>query len=187
MYGMPPVEMWEESKNGKFVLGGCCISDESAKWHCQACQYEFGKEMPSLEDLENPEPDGINPLKLEFYIGGFTGPNHRVKFENGVLKYKLYEAHPDCPEMQVEVIPSTRKWINFRRKLEAINVWKWRSHYNDPDVCDGTQWEFEVDYGVKKIQSDGSNSYPGCESIIVIDEGRESQESREFDYLLLAS
>lgn len=187
-YGMPPFEMWEESKKGKFVLGGCCISDESAKWHCQACGHEFGKEMPSIEGLLNPEPepDGINPVKLAFFMGGFFGTNHSVKLENGVLKYKLFEAHPDYPQKQIEVIPSTRKWINFRRKLDAINVWKWKNQYDDPDVCDGTQWEFEVDYGVKKIQSDGSNSYPGCESIIVIDEGRDGKESRAFDDLLHA-
>lgn len=185
-YGMATEEAWEESKKGKFVLGGCCISDESAKWYCQACGHEFGKEMPSLEILLNPEPDGIKPYKLEFYIGGFTGPNHSVKFENGVLKYNLFEAHPDYPQKQIEVAPSTRRWINFRRKLDTINVWKWKNQYVDPDVCDGTQWEFEVDYGVKKIQSEGNNSYPGYESIIVIDEGRDDQASREFDVLLHA-
>lgn len=183
---MPPVEMWEESKKGKFVLGGCCISDESAKWHCQTCGHEFGKEIPSIEALLNPEPDGIKPLKLEFYIGGFTGPNHSIKLANGILKYKLFEAHPDYPEKEIEVVPTGRKWINFRKKLNAIDVWKWKRRYVDPDICDGTQWEFEVDYGVKKKKCSGSNAYPGAERIAIIDEGPDGKESRAFDDLLYA-
>jgi hypothetical protein len=29
---MATEDAWEESQKGKFVLGGFCISDESAKW-----------------------------------------------------------------------------------------------------------------------------------------------------------
>ena len=187
MYGMPTHEAWEEAKQGKFVIGGCCVSDDSPKWHCQACGYEFGKYLASVEDLMKPKPDGITPLKLEFYIGGYSGPNHILKLENGVLKYKLFEAHPDYPEKEIEVVPIGRKWINFRKKLDAINVWRWRRRYVDPDVCDGTQWEFEVDYGVKKIKSSGSNSYPGCERIAIVDDLDVSKaDSNEFDALLHA-
>jgi len=163
MYGMPSVEMWEESKLGKFELGGCCISEDSPKWHCQACGHEFGSFLPRFDDLELPEPDGIGikPLKLEFSIGGYTGPHHSVKFENGVLKYKLFDAHPDHPEKELEIIPTGRKWLNFRKKLDAIDVWKWKRNYVNPDVCDGTQWELLIDYGIRKKKTYGSNCYPG--------------------------
>lgn len=27
----------------KYKDGGCCIDTESPKWHCNACQHEWGK------------------------------------------------------------------------------------------------------------------------------------------------
>lgn len=139
------------------------------------------------EDLESPDPDGIKPLKLAFFIGGYSGPNHSVKLEDGVLKYKLFEGHPDYPEKVIEIVPTGRKWINFRKKLDAINVWKWKPRYVDLNICDGTQWEFEVDYGVKKIMSSGSNAYPGQEAIALVDDFEVTKaDSNEFDILLHA-
>ena len=41
VYGMPTEELFEESKKGNFLLGGCCI-DDSAQWHCKKCDYEWG-------------------------------------------------------------------------------------------------------------------------------------------------
>lgn len=169
MYGLPTEKAFLESQQGKLVLGGCCISDESPKWHCKACEHEFGKEMPSFEDLENPEPDGIKPIKLEFSISGFLGPNHSVKLEHGILKYQFCQ-RPSYPQKDVSVVPTNRKWLNFRKKLDAIDVWQWKRDYPNPGVCDGTQWEFEVDYGLKKITSSGDNAYPEAERIAIIDD-----------------
>ncbi len=33
----------EEAKQGKFALGGCCISDDSPRWHCRDCEHEWGR------------------------------------------------------------------------------------------------------------------------------------------------
>ena len=187
LYGMPTHGAWEEANRGKFEIGGCCVSDGSPKWHCQACDHEFGKYLPSGEDLENPEPDGIKPLKLEFFIGGYSGPNHGVRLENGLLKYKLFESHPDYPEKEASVVPTNRKWLNFRKKLDVLDVWNWKSDYPNPGVCDGTQWEFEVDYGVKKIKSSGDNAYPGAEQIGIIDDMTVTKDdANEFDAFLRA-
>jgi|GEM_PF-604537 len=188
-YGMPSAETLEKSSAGKFVLGGCCISDQSPKWYCQVCEHEFGKYMPSVEEVLHPEPDGIKPLELEFWIGGYSGPNHSVKLVNGVLKYELHEhRHQDAPVKELEIMPTRRKWLNFRKKLEAIDVWNWKHSYDydNHNICDGTQWSFDVDYGIRKLTSEGSNAYPGCESIFVIDEERDKEGSREFDVLLHA-
>jgi len=42
-YGLPTGELFEESLQGKVFLGGCCISDESPKWHCVSCENEWGR------------------------------------------------------------------------------------------------------------------------------------------------
>lgn len=40
-YGYPNYEMYEESQKGKFVLGGCCVSDNNPNWHCTECENEW--------------------------------------------------------------------------------------------------------------------------------------------------
>ena len=42
-YGFPPDELMEESRQGRVILGGCCISDESPEWHCASCDHEWGR------------------------------------------------------------------------------------------------------------------------------------------------
>jgi hypothetical protein len=37
--------------------------------------------------------------------------------------------------------------------------------YEDQRVLDGTQWELAIDYGIKKISTSGSNSYPGTNNV----------------------
>lgn len=187
-YGMPSDETLEKSSAGKLVLGGCCISDQSPKWYCQACEHEFGKFMPSDEDVLNPEPDGIKPLGLEFWIGGYSGPNHSVKLVNGVLKYELHEhRYQDSPVKELEIIPTHRKWLNFRKKLDEIDVWQWKHDYPNPGVCDGTQWELEIDYGVKKKNCSGDNAYPGWEGIKIVDDATVMKDDpNEFDAFLHA-
>jgi hypothetical protein len=160
------MEMYEKSKLGKFVLGGCCISDDSAKWHCLDCEHEFGKYFVDIASLELPEPSIIKPLKLEFSIGGYAGPCHNVMLENGKLTYQhSNEGIYFNPNEATEIIPTERKWINFKKKLDIIDVWGWEARYYDPNVLDGTQWGLEIDYGIKKISTSGSNSYPGVNNL----------------------
>ncbi len=42
MYGLPSEEAAEEARQGKIALGGCCISDDSPRWHCRDCEPEWG-------------------------------------------------------------------------------------------------------------------------------------------------
>ncbi len=41
VYGLPTPEAEEEAKKGLFKLGGCIVSEESPKWHCKNCGYEW--------------------------------------------------------------------------------------------------------------------------------------------------
>jgi hypothetical protein len=73
-------------------------------------------------------------------------------------------------ELKAEAVPSDRKWSNFRKRLDAIGIWQWRSNYDNPYVLDGVQWNLEIDYGSRKVQTDGSNWYPGSSDTAIIDE-----------------
>lgn len=43
IYGLPAEEAFEEEREGKVVLGGCIIFENSPKWHCKSCGYEWGR------------------------------------------------------------------------------------------------------------------------------------------------
>ncbi len=43
VYGEPTEKTFEKAENGKLILGGCCVSDESPQWYCADCQHEFGR------------------------------------------------------------------------------------------------------------------------------------------------
>lgn len=163
IYGMPTEYAWEKSKQGKLLIGGCCVSDESPKWYCQACGHEFGKYMPSIDDLPMPVPEfnWTKPLKLEFSIGGFDMPaQYCVILEGETLKYGLGFGSK-LLEIITEVKPTDIKWANFKNKLYEIGVWDWKRRYHNPHVLDGTQWDLLIDYGFEKIKTSGSNRYPG--------------------------
>jgi hypothetical protein len=60
-------------------------------------------------------------------------------------------------------IPSDEEWKDFWIKLEQIGIWKWNKSYSPQDmlVLDGTVWNIKIEFGNKKIESSGSNAYPG--------------------------
>jgi len=44
LYGLPAYDeqMERDLEAGKIVLGGCCIFDDSPRWHCNKCEHEWG-------------------------------------------------------------------------------------------------------------------------------------------------
>lgn len=43
LYGLPAPEAREEADRGEIALGGCCVSDENPRWHCNDCEHNWGK------------------------------------------------------------------------------------------------------------------------------------------------
>jgi hypothetical protein len=119
-----------------------------------------------VNKLELLKVENFMPLSLEFSIGGYSGPSHNVKLKNGTSTYQYYDGgNYYNPLESTAVIPTKRKWINFKKKLDIIEVWGWDVRYDNPNVLDGTQWELEIDYGSQKISASGSNSYPGANNV----------------------
>lgn len=127
--------------------------------------------------MTRPPEQAVRPAKFKFHIGGFWGPNHRLEIHDGTLYYRT-----DDGEQVLE--PSAIKWRNFIAKLDAQGVWQWKEYYDNPDVCDGTQWELEIVIGDKRVESGGSNSYPGLVNDPEILDSPESSE--QFDAFLAA-
>jgi len=110
---------------------------------------------------QRPKQD-IRPDKFSFHIGGATGICHALEmYESKLLYFTAYSELMRGNGAGTEIAPSPVKWCNFITKLDVIGVWDWETTYNNPGVCDGTQWELEIVIGDRKINSRGSNNYPG--------------------------
>jgi len=46
--------------------------------------------------------------------------------------------HPK--DQAVKVTPTDQQWREFRRALDNVSIWQWRTNYPEPGFCDGTQW-----------------------------------------------
>ncbi|MCU0785358.1 MAG: hypothetical protein MUF81_15155, partial [Verrucomicrobia bacterium] len=56
----------------------------------------------------------------------------------------------------------SEQWEEFWRTLDAVGVWSWASHYDNPGICDGTQWSLKLSHAGRHLRSEGSNAFPGA-------------------------
>ena len=104
------------------------------------------------------------PEFMSLRIGGAFGKSFEIIYDRRELRYfaadnqfLLSEAKP------VLIKPSDQEWEDFFKKLDSLKVWKWKRHYIDPDMSDGTTWEAFISYSFlepKDLISYGSNAYP---------------------------
>ena len=58
-------------------------------------------------------------------------------------------------------------------------IWKWKPHYNNQSILDGTQWSLEIEYGDAMISCSGSNSYPA-----LLDDDYQKDGERSLDWVI---
>ena len=108
-------------------------------------------------------PAGSVPSTFTFSFGGFLGESHRLILTNGSRCIYLNNPHTFTGSRGTttnEVLLSKSEWVAFRKELDDLNVWSWNDEYRDPEICDGTVWDFEIIYSDKSLKSRGSNKYP---------------------------
>ena len=116
--------------------------------------------MPRLERSNG------NTQKFVASIEAFSGTSSRVELAaDGGVTY-LYNPRTftawEGTERTGIPIPAER-WIAFRKQLDSAKVWSWQRKYDNPNIADGTVWQFEIIYADRKISSEGSNAYPSKE------------------------
>jgi hypothetical protein len=95
--------------------------------------------------------------KLNLVIGGYPGPWYEVSLEpDGRLRH--VEQTQDG-ETETFVTPSKEDWERFLRSCKRIGIDGWVDIYVQP-VCDGTNWEFEIQFDSLNCKVKGSNHYP---------------------------
>jgi hypothetical protein len=108
--------------------------------------------------LNASEIDAI-PQRFHARVGGFNGFTYEVQLQDGRLEYKRSGGRQKSRYARVR--PTTEQWTEFRRELDAIDIWRWRAQYLNPGVTDGTQWSLDLAFQDRAIKTQGSNDYPG--------------------------
>ena len=111
----------------------------------------------------------VIPNRLKLYVGGWDGPSYSIYLTNGLLIYKAGGGGP--PDgfhgtITQYISPTVIQWADFRKTLDSIPIWNWKTNYIAPYVRDGTQWLIDIAYSNRSITINGSNAYPGTTNIL---------------------
>lgn len=163
MYGMPAFsdELEQTIQNCKIVLGGCCVSEVSPKYHCFGCDKDFGT-PPILLSKRGLEQYEDIVTSIRFSDGGyFDGyPEVVMKKSKDTI---LVDVRPgfSTEGMLHREMPED-EWRKVISKLyEHLYVHEWKKRFVDSDIFDGEQWELEVQLtGGRKRTYCGSNAFP---------------------------
>ena len=74
--------MAAELDSGRAVLGGCIVSETTPRWHCHACQHEWGDFVPAFgeptrkhqedSDRRNAEALARGVIDAVIYLDGWA-------------------------------------------------------------------------------------------------------------------
>ena len=175
IYGYPlyDEEMQKRLDEGKWVLGGCCISsveidgqqiDTMPARKCNDCKKDFAS-APILytqkKDLAEDYRDIVTCIKFSVggFFGGYTEITIRKNDKGAWVKAQKtldYEELPDPKQI------TQGKWMKIVNKLYCeMYLHEWKKEYVDPCVLDGTQWSLDISLTNKRVRHyHGSNDYP---------------------------
>jgi len=151
IYGYPSYELFEEAEQGKVMLGGCCITDDSPEFACKDCNKEWNRK-------EVVEISYENITKIKTFVGGYFGPNYNVELD--FLDLKVFWAEGFNEEIQFVKNITHTEAKDFVSRLKLTNLLNWKRKYVDIDILDGTQWSIDIETDKRKIHLYGSNNFP---------------------------
>jgi hypothetical protein len=126
------------------------------------------------------EPSSM-PKRFNAYVDGFMGASYAVELHDGVLSYTAPGTGHSNPKNQT-IAPTTVQWRQFRRTLNDLNVWRWRTTYPSRGVADGTQWSLDIAYPDRALHAKGDNNFPDDTG----KENREPEPTKAFSRFLAA-
>ncbi len=170
--GMPVMsdEMVKAIEEKKIILGGCCISEDDPKAHCNACGKKFGKppyvKRRKGQDGEEPREQIPDVLRgISFYEGGYFSGIDLLEItsegEQYIAKYSHFDGYPEQAIQYISTITNT-EWERLKKSLfERLYIHEWKRRYDNPDIMDGTQWELTLHLTEgREITTSGSNEFP---------------------------
>ena len=101
------------------------------------------------------------PDDLRFHFELFRYRSYSVRLVGDSLEYRASSSSQQEKSFQ-NIIPSEEEWNAFTQALDDLRVWEWLPSYYAP-VLDGAGWDLAVQVGDRRVESEGSNAYPGDE------------------------
>jgi len=104
-----------------------------------------------------------NEIKgIEAYVGGYPGVSYDVEidFDSRLLTWRRFFAGYSGKDDYYEKTIRKDTLAKFIESLKEINVLNWKSKYENPGVCDGTQWSVEFKRDGRSIRKSGDNNFP---------------------------
>src|SRR5688572_19134347 len=80
------------------------------------------------------------PKKLVAFSGGYWTDFYHVELAGDTLLY--WRGGPDDRKSAEHIKPSPEQWREFRRELDSLDIWRWRSDYSTRAIYDATAWIF---------------------------------------------
>jgi hypothetical protein len=151
IYGYPSHELFEEAEQGKVMLGGCCISEDSPEFACRDCNKQWSRK-------EVVETSFKSITKIKAFVGGYFGSNYNVEID--FVNLRVFWAEGFNEEIQLVKNITHTEAEDFVFKLQFTNLLNWKSKYVDIDILDGTQWSIDIETDKRKIHLYGSNKLP---------------------------
>jgi len=96
------------------------------------------------------------PQRFTISAGGYPHPSLLVTKRKRIL---TYDAFPD-PSPERTATPSPQAWQAFWRKMDRIGAWNWAREYINREGRDCLEWSVDIQYGEKRIVSEGANCFP---------------------------
>lgn len=175
IYGYPAFseEMQKKLDEGKWALGGCCISSVDVNGvavqtmparRCNECKKDFATApilLTPKKDLAEDYRDIVTSIK--FSVGGFFGGYTEItirKNDNGAfVKAQKSLGYEELPEPK-QIAPA--KWQRIVNQLYGqLYLHEWKKEYVDLNVLDGTQWSLDINLTNNRVRHYyGSNDYP---------------------------
>jgi hypothetical protein len=116
------------------------------------------------DDFDDGTEDKVDltPQRLRFFIGGYGGTSYHICWLPEICSLRVRSDSPDCntPREERFYNVSDSQWRVFWHMLDSLSVWEWKAEYKI-EACDGTSWNFDVINGSRRVNSEGSNAYPG--------------------------
>jgi hypothetical protein len=97
----------------------------------------------------------VLPKCLSVFSSGNWAGWHHVQLVGDTLLYWRNPRAPRDTDSPERIRPSLASWQEFRRELDAIDIWHWHSDYSIGGIFDATAWRFEIEYADRSINTGG--------------------------------
>jgi hypothetical protein len=106
----------------------------------------------------------LNPIftelkRFEIHSGGYLGRSFSLVKDDHQLIYSTF-GHGYSLEKLEKTNPSPQDWREFFKTLDQIDIWRWKSRYENPGILDGSSWKVAIELENRKLDSSGSNNFP---------------------------